>query len=60
MPSIAKTLKESGAVDITLEDHDANCQQEKESNEIVNEQGSSTLVQFSTSELAREKHDTKL
>ncbi|CAH3184739.1 unnamed protein product [Porites evermanni] len=60
MPSIAKTLKESGAVDITLEDHDANRQQEKESNEIVDEQGSSTLVQISTSELSRGKHDTKL
>ena len=61
MPSIAKTLKESGAVDITLEDHDANRQQEKEtSNETVSEQGSSTLLEISTSELAQEKHDTKL
>ena len=61
MPSIAKSLKESGAVDITLEDHDANRPQEKEtSNETVSEQGSSTFLQISTSELAREKHDTKL
>ena len=55
MPSIVSTLKESGAVDITLEEHNAEREQEEETeNEIsMIEQGLLTLAKVSVHELPR-------
>ena len=66
MPSIVSTLKESGAVDITLEEHNAEGEQEEETeNEIsMIEQGLLTLAKVSVHELprgtyAREEHNAE-
>ena len=55
MPSIASTLRDSGAVDITLEEHNAEREQEEETeNEIsMIEQGLLTLAKVSVHELPR-------
>ena len=65
-PSIVSTLKESGAVDITLEEHNAEGEQEEETeNEIsMIEQGLLTLAKVSVHELprgtyAREEHNAE-
>ena len=66
MPSIASTLRDSGAVDITLEEHNAEGDQEEETeNEIsMIEQGLLTLAKVSVHELprgtyAREEHNAE-
>ena len=55
MPSIASTLRDSGAVDITLEEHNAEREQEEETgNELsMIEQGVLTLAKVSVHELPR-------
>ena len=55
MPSIASTLRDCGAVDITLEEHNAEREQEEETeNEIsMIEQGPLTLAKVSVHELPR-------
>ena len=61
MPSIGDTLKESGAVDISLfEDQDSESEQEEEGNEISIGQGLLTLAKISIHELPRGPQDTKL
>ena len=62
MPSIGDTLKESGAVDISLlEDQDSESEQEEEgNNEISIGQGLLTLAKISIHELPRGPQDTKL
>lgn len=62
MPSIGDTLKESGAVDISLfEDQDSESEQEEEgNNEISIGQGLLTLAKISIHELPRGSQDTKL
>ena len=66
MPSIASTLRDSGAVDITLEEHNAEREQEEETgNELsMIEQGLLTLAKVSVHELprgtyAREEHNAE-
>ena len=55
MPSIASTLRDSGAGDITLEEHNAEREQEEETgNELsMIEQGVLTLAKVSVHELPR-------
>jgi len=62
MPSIGDTLKESGAVDISLlEDQDSESEQEEEgNNEISIGQGLLTLAKISIHKLPRGPQDTKL
>ena len=52
MPSIVSTLKESGAVDITLEEHNAEREQEEETENEVSmiEQGLLTPAEVSVHE----------
>ena len=59
MPSIAKTLKDSGAVNISLEEDDAEREQEEETINNVNlKQGLLSLSRVSIFQLPRRKHDT--
>ena len=59
MPSIAKTLKDSGAVNISLEEDDAEREQEKETINNVNlKQGLLSLARVSIFQLPRRTHDT--
>lgn len=62
MPSIGDTLKESGAVDISLlEDQDSESEQEEEGNNKISiGQGLLTLAKISIHELPRGPQDTKL
>ena len=62
MPSIANTLKDSGAVDLTLEHHNADHQKEEGArNGISVGHGLLTLAQVSLiHELPKGTHDTKL
>ena len=61
IPSIASTLKESGAVDITLEDHNAEREQkEKTTDEKSNEQGVDTIAKLVIHQPPRGTYDTKL
>ena len=62
MPSIGDTLKESGAVDISLfEDQDSESEQEEEgNNEISIGQGPLELTQVIIHKLPRGTQDTKL
>ena len=55
MPSIVSTLKESGAVDITLEEHNAEGEQEEETESEISmiELGLLTLAKVSVHELPR-------
>jgi len=66
MPSIANTLRDSGAVNITLEDDDddddddAEREQEEETtNEVNLKQGLLSLAGVSIFQLPRRTHDTR-
>ena len=61
MPTIGSTLRESGAVDVTLEDHAEREQEEATTDEKTVERGVSTVVKVVIHEPpGRETYDTKL
>ena len=61
MPTIGSTLMESGAVDVTLEDHAEREQEEATTDEKPIEQGVQTIVKVVIHEPPeRETYDTKL
>ena len=60
MPTIVSTLRESGAVDITLEDHAEREQEETTTDEKSIEQGVQTVAKVVIHEIPRETYDTKL
>ena len=60
MPTIGSTLRESGAVDVTLEDHAEREQEEATTGEKTIEQGVQTIVKVVIHEPPRETYDTKL
>ena len=60
MPTIASTLRESGAVNIALEDHTEREQEEATTDEKTIEQGVQTIVKVVIHEPPRETYDTKL
>ena len=62
MPTIANTLKESGAVEITLEDYDVERKEEEEetANKFSVAQGLLSLAQVGIHKLPRGTQDTKL
>ncbi|CAH3180057.1 unnamed protein product, partial [Porites lobata] len=62
MPTIANTLKESGAVEITLEDYDVERKEEEEetANKFSVAQGLLSLAQVGIHKLQRGTQDTKL
>ena len=61
LPTIGSTLRESGAVDVTLEDHAEREQEEATTDEKPIEQGVQTIVKVVIHEPPeRETYDTKL
>ena len=61
LPTIASTLRESGAVDVTLEDHGAERQQEEATTDGKTiEQGVLSIVEVFIHEPPRETNDTNL
>ena len=61
MQSIASTLRESGAVDVTLEDHNEEREQEETTtDEESTEQGVQAIAKAIIHEIPRETYDTKL
>ena len=61
MPTIASTLRGSGAFDVTIEDHNAEREQEEATtDEETIEQGVQTIVKVVIHEPPRETYDTKL
>ena len=61
MQSIASTLRESGAVDVTLEDHNEEREQEDTTtDEESTEQGVQAIAKAIIHEIPRETYDTKL
>ena len=60
MPTIASTLRESGAVDVTLEDHAEREQEEATTDEKTIEQGVLSIVEVFIHEPPRETNDTNL
>jgi len=66
MPSMSRTLKESGAVDINLEDDKGSSSEERDQDKVKAnrgkrvEQGVLTLAKISIYELPRETYDTSL
>ncbi|CAH3196528.1 unnamed protein product, partial [Porites evermanni] len=63
MPTIASTLRESGAVDVTLEDHNYDADREQEeatTDEETTEQSVQTIVEVVIHAPPRETYDTKL
>ena len=60
MPTIGSTLRESGAVDVTLEEHTEREQEEATTDEKTIEQGVQTIVKVVIHEPPRETYDTKL
>ena len=60
MPTIASTLRESGAVNIALEDRTEREQEEATTDEKTIEQGVQTIVKVVIHEPPRETYETKL
>ena len=66
MPSMSRALKESGAVDINLEDDEGSSSEERDQDKVKAnsgkcvEQGVLTLAKISIHELPSETYDTSL
>ncbi|CAH3178529.1 unnamed protein product, partial [Porites lobata] len=60
MPTIGSTLRESGAVDVTLEEHAEREQEEATTDEKTIAKGVSTITKVVIHKPPRETYDTKL
>ena len=60
MQSIASTLRESGAVDVTLEDHNEEREQEDTTTDEENTEQGVQIIEAIIHEIPRETYDTKL